>query len=332
MQVLLAAPSGLLGEALARLVEEVVPAAGITTLAADQEGALTLPDGPVGLVLIDTDNLGARAVDTVALCCSAYPGAAIVAVADPRDAETMDRILRAGATGYLPKNYSHGMMQSVLRLVLEGTRFRPVFADAKESSGAESLQELGLTPRQAEVLSLLAQGKSNDAIAKHLGISVGVVKLHINAIFKALNVQSRTEAVLIAVRYGVVSPQQFRDAEEGRFSLDWLLPHMHYARLKRDAVLFRKGEPGKELYYLQRGIVRLPDLGREMGSGDLFGEIAIFSPDHRRTSTAVCATEVDIFSLDAEQVRRIYASNPQFALYLIYLIARRLMADRARPG
>jgi CRP-like cAMP-binding protein len=69
-----------------------------------------------------------------------------------------------------------------------------------------------------------------------------------------------------------------------------------------------------------------------MGSGDLFGEIAIFSPDHRRTSTAVCATEVDIFSLDAEQVRRIYASNPQFALYLIYLIARRLMADRARPG
>jgi DNA-binding NarL/FixJ family response regulator len=329
MKVLLAAPSGLLGEALARLAGDVVPGAGVTTLAADQEGGLTLPEGPVGLVLIDIDNLAARAVETVALCSAAYPDAAIVAVADPRDAETMDRILRAGATGYLPKNYSQAMMLSVLRLVLEGTKYRPVLAETKESS-AESLQELGLTPRQAEVLSLLAQGKSNEAIAKHLGISVGVVKLHINAIFKALNVQSRTEAVLIAVRYGVVSPQQFRDAEEGKFSLDWLLPHMHYARLKRDSVLFRKGDPGKDLYYLQRGVVRLVDLGREMGSGDLFGEIAIFSPDHRRTSTAVCATEVDIFSLDAEQVRRIYASNPQFALYLIYLIARRLLADRER--
>lgn len=332
MKVLLAAPSGLLGEALARLVGEVVPEAEIITLPADDAGGMALPQGPVGLVLIDTDSLAERASEAVALCASTYPGAPIVAVADPKDAEAMDRILRAGATGYLPKNYSHAMMQSVLRLVLEGTKYRPVLPDATDASGVTSLEELGLTPRQAEVLSLLAQGKSNEAISKQLGISVGVVKLHLNAIFKTLNVQSRTEALLIAVRYGVVSPQQLRDAEEGKFSLDWLLPHMHHSRLKRDSVLFRKGDAGKELYYLQRGTVRLVELGTEMGAGELFGEIAIFSTEHRRTSTAVCATEADVFSLDADQVRRIYSSNPQFALYLVYLIARRLMADLVRPG
>ncbi|MGH8631624.1 MAG: LuxR C-terminal-related transcriptional regulator [Burkholderiales bacterium] len=332
MNVLLAAPSGLLGEALVRLISEVVPDARIISLAATKAGAAALPDDPVGLVLIDTDNLAEDAPEAIGLYASTYPSAPIVAVADPKDAESMDRILRAGATGYLPKNYSHAMMQSVLRLVLEGTKYRPVLPDSKNASSAASLEDLGLTPRQAEVLSLLAQGKSNEAIAKQLGISVGVVKLHINAIFKALNVQSRTEAVLIAVRYGVVSPQQLRDAEEGKFSLNWLLPHMQHHRLKRDSVLFQKGDPGKDLYYLQRGQVRLADLGTEMGAGELFGEIAIFSPDHRRTSTAVCVTEVDVFSLDAEQARRIYASNPQFALYLVYLIARRLMADRVRPG
>jgi DNA-binding NarL/FixJ family response regulator len=332
MNVLLVTPSGLLGEALARLVGEVVPGAAIQTLAVDDAGGMALPKGPVGLVLIDIDNLGERAHEAVALCASTYSGAPIVAVADPKDAESMDQILRAGATGYLPKNYSHDMMQSVLRLVLEGTKYRPVLPDAMDSSAAKSLQDLGLTPRQAEVLSLLAQGKSNEAIAKHLGISVGVGKLHLNAIYKALNVQSRTEAALIAVRYGVVSPQQLRDAEEGKFSLDWLLPHMHHNRLKRDTVLFRKGDAGKDLYYLQRGTVKLVELGTAMGAGDLFGEIAIFSPDHRRTSTAICTTEADVFSLDAEQVRRIYASNPQFALYLVYLIARRLMADRVRPS
>lgn len=332
MNVLLAAPSGLLAEALARLVGEVVPDARITTLATTNSIAANLPDGPVGLVLIDTDSLSEDAADAIGLYASTYPGAPIVAVADPKDAESVDGILRAGATGYLPKNYSHAMMQSVLRLVLEGTKYRPVLPDSRSSSGPAHLEDLGLTPRQAEVLSLLAQGKSNEAIAKQLGISVGVVKLHVNAIFKALNVQSRTEAVLIAVRYGVVSLQQLRDAEEGKFSLDWLLPHMQHQRLKRNSVLFRKGDPGKDLYYLQRGTVKLADLGTEMGAGELFGEIAIFSPDHRRTSTAVCATEVDVFSLDADQARRIYASNPQFALYLVYLIARRLMADRVRPG
>jgi DNA-binding NarL/FixJ family response regulator len=332
MKVLVAAPPGLLGEALERMVGELLPGAQVARLSIDAPSSPELPEYGIGLVLIDVDWLAERAVSFIAHCAKEYPKARIVAVAEPGDAASMDEVLRAGATGYLPKNYSHSMMQAVLRLVLEGATYRPVPTEPDSGSKGRDLSELGLTPRQTEVLSLLAQGKSNEVIAKQLGISVGVVKLHDNAIFKALNVQSRTEAALVAVRYGVVSPQQLRDAEDGKFSLDWLLPHMHHQKLKRDATVFHKGDAGSVLYYLQRGKVRLVELDKELGPGELFGEISIFSPDHRRTSTAVCVTDADVFSLDAEQVRRIYASNPQFALYLVYLIARRLMADRARTA
>ncbi|HEX7951648.1 MAG TPA: cyclic nucleotide-binding protein, partial [Burkholderiales bacterium] len=61
-----------------------------------------------------------------------------------------------------------------------------------------------------------------------------------------------------------------------------------------------------------------------------FGEIGIFSADHKRTATAICATDVDIFTLTSDQVKRLYLLNPQFALYVVHQIAERLMADQTR--
>ena len=59
----------------------------------------------------------------------------------------------------------------------------------------------GLTPRQAEVLRLLAQGLPNKSIANALGVSEGTVKVHLIAVFRTLNVRNRTAAVLAAQRY-----------------------------------------------------------------------------------------------------------------------------------
>ena len=108
-----------------------------------------------------------------------------------------------------------------------------------------------MSDRQIEVLSLAAQGKSNLAIAKQLGIAEGTVKLHMSAIFKALNVQNRSEAVLLASRLQSVNFRQVKEAEGGAMDLDWLLPHMTHRRLPRDTIVFRKGDAGEELLYLQ---------------------------------------------------------------------------------
>ena len=258
----------------------------------------------------------------------------------------VESVLEAGALGYLPKSFSETVILGVLRLILGRARSADEMVqpgqDAITSSSvslpptstqtdsAEAGLDLGLTDRQIDVLALAAEGKSNQSIAKQLGIEEGTVKLHMTAIFKVLKVQNRSEAVLLASRFKSVNFRQIKEAEDGRLDLDWLLAHMTHEHLVPDTVLFKQGDAGRDLYYLQRGSIRLPEIGVELTSGAMFGEIGIFSPTHKRTCTAVCATDVDLFTLTSDQVKRLYLLNPQFALYVVHLIAKRLMADRSR--
>jgi CRP-like cAMP-binding protein len=67
-----------------------------------------------------------------------------------------------------------------------------------------------------------------------------------------------------------------------------------------------------------------------MGAGTVLGEIGLFSPEHRRTSTVVCKTDCEMRTVSAGDAIRLYYQEPEFALYLIQLIASRLQADKAR--
>ena len=88
---------------------------------------------------------------------------------------------------------------------------------------------------------------------------------------------------------------------------------------------------GGELFYVQRGTVHLDEIGEDMGPGDIFGEIGVFSPERARTSTARCKTDVDVFCLDAEKAKQVYVEAPHFALRIATLLAQRLVAERANP-
>ena len=190
--------------------------------------------------------------------------------------------------------------------------------------------ELGLTRRQTDVLELLSEGKSNPAIAKKLGISVGVVKIHMTAIMKALRVQNRAEAGLLANRLKSINMRQVRQAEGGKLDLDWLTGDMTHQRVPKGKVLFRMGDSGGELYYLQRGKISLQEINSEMSDGTMFGEIGVFSPAHKRTCSAICASDVDLFMLTADQAKRLFLLRPQFALFIFHLMVARLMNDRSR--
>ena len=93
-------------------------------------------------------------------------------------------------------------------------------------------------------------------------------------------------------------------------------------------VLFRKGDPGNRLYYVQTGCIDLPEIGARMKPGELFGEIGIFAREHRRTSSALCASPVDLFVITSERAKLLCLENPLFAVHLIGLIADRLTAER----
>ena len=122
--------------------------------------------------------------------------------------------LRNGAQGYLLKDMEPDELVSALRDIVKGKNViaqgltdvlaRVVQGEpAVEDNTPASTPFSELTPREMEILCLLADGQSNKIIARNLGISDGTVKLHVKAILRKLNVHSRVEAAVIAVEQGL---------------------------------------------------------------------------------------------------------------------------------
>jgi len=293
------------------------------------------------LVLIDLDAIdgaGSAVVEALAL---RHPRTPIVALSDCLDHKSIDRALEAGAAGYLPKTYPEPLVEGVLRLVIGGKGYRPEGRrpapaqrgrPRKQAGNGErsASDEYGLTDRETEVLAQIARGCTNLETGKRLGMKETTVKRHVYNIFGKLNVQNRAEAALVGARLAEVQHQQMQEAEHGRLNLSWLQAEMSHRRLRKGQTIFRIGDVGNALYYLQRGSVHLPEIGTTVQPGEVFGEIGIFTPEHKRTCSAVCEADSELFSLSSEQVKRIHFANPQFAFFILHLIATRLMADRKR--
>lgn len=157
---------------------------------------------------------------------STYPALPVVVVSASDRASDVIRAIDLGAMGYVPKKSSNDELQEALRVVMAGGLYVPPsmlglpfafrrapgepaptdldgdvaplgeHARAEPHQQVPSLESLGLTPRQAEVMSLLLQGLPNKLIARQLNLSVETVKDHVAAVLRALNVSSRTQAVL----------------------------------------------------------------------------------------------------------------------------------------
>lgn len=138
--------------------------------------------------------------------------APIVMLTTSDDERDLVEALRNGARGYLLKDMEPDDLVNALRSIVDGdTVVAPNLAQvlARVVQGKGQLPESekspfdGLTPRESEILGLLAEGQSNKVIARNLGISDGTVKLHVKAILRKLSVHSRVEAAVMAVEYGL---------------------------------------------------------------------------------------------------------------------------------
>ena len=110
----------------------------------------------------------------------------------------------------------------------------------------------------------------------------------------------------------------------------WLRPYMKSSRRQAGEVLFRRGDPAEHLYILVEGRVDFPEVNGSIAPGEIFGEIAFFSPDKKRTLTACCGEDCVLLSIDQSTVRQLYYQNPSFGFQIVGLIAGRLSADVAR--
>lgn len=134
-------------------------------------------------------------------------GARIAVFSDRDNPSFIREMMDMGVRGFLPKVLGVKLVLNALSLIEMGGRYVPDallasrvegFAEAPEAFMHNSQDKL--TPRQNEVLIELGKGRSNQEIARELGISVATVKLHVNAILQSLGVRNRTEAAIIALR------------------------------------------------------------------------------------------------------------------------------------
>ena len=133
-----------------------------------------------------------------------FPDARVIVLTTYGGDEDIHRALDAGAMGYLVKDMVAGDIVGIIRMVRAGRRGIPQPIAAKL---AEHTPRIPLTPRETEVLELVAKGLSNGEVAGRIGRTEGTVKVHLKNILQKLGANDRTEAVTTALRRGFIRLQ-----------------------------------------------------------------------------------------------------------------------------
>jgi two-component system nitrate/nitrite response regulator NarL len=192
-------------------LESILERRGVTVVAslADGEEGIRLtekmrPD----IVLLDLRMPLISGTDVLQKICDKNIGIPVVILTTSNEETDLINCLRNGAQGYLLKDMDPDELVTALHDVLRGkTTVAPeltnvlakVVQQGDTSTEDKSSTFAELTPREHEILCLLAEGQSNKVIARNLGITDGTVKLHVKAILRKLDIHSRVEAAVIAV-------------------------------------------------------------------------------------------------------------------------------------
>lgn len=140
-------------------------------------------------------------IDALIAIRGEFPKAQIVMLTMIEGDVEIQRALKAGASAYILKNMSSKDLIKTIRAVHAGKKYIPAEIAMRL---AEHLGFKDLTPRELEVLELVADGSRNQDIAKKLFIAEETVKMHVISIMQKLDAESRTQAVSIALRRGII--------------------------------------------------------------------------------------------------------------------------------
>ena len=208
IRVLLADDQRVLREGLAMLVG-LLPDIEVVGTAGDGEEAVRLAVARAAdVVLMDLRMPRCDGVEATQRLAEARPAARVIALTTYADEPTVMRALRAGARGYLTKDAGaeeiHRAILAVARgdAALDPAVQAHLVAAVADGAEAAALPD-GLTPREAEVLTLIAGGLSNAQIAERLVVSPATVKSHVNRVFAKAGVRDRAQAVTYAYRNGL---------------------------------------------------------------------------------------------------------------------------------
>ncbi|MFA5825860.1 MAG: response regulator transcription factor [Gallionellaceae bacterium] len=171
------------------------------------------------LALLDLHMPGSEGVKSIQEFHKSNPSIPLVVVSGSDQREDIEKVMEYGAMGFISKMSSSKMMLSALRMVLDGGVYLPPQLLQQAMAGMDQgggngdkrtarQNKSGLTTRQMQTLQLLAEGLSNKEISERMNLAEGTVKIHTAAVYQALRVNSRLEAVSAARRLGFLPPTE----------------------------------------------------------------------------------------------------------------------------
>ena len=188
---------------------KLLPGVEVVAAASDGEEAVRLvaehnPD----VLLVDLRMPRCDGVGATRRVRADHPGTEVVVLTTYSDDESVLSALRAGARGFLTKDADAESIGRALQAAAAGQSILDADVQRRLIEGATAprpadLAVTGLTPREIEVLRLIADGLSNTEIARHLVVSEATVKTHVNHLFAKANLRDRAQAVAYAYRLGL---------------------------------------------------------------------------------------------------------------------------------
>ena len=197
-------------------IREVLHQAGDIRVVAEAEDGQAarrlIREKQPNVLVLDIRLPAASGIELARWARTAYPDIAILILSAYDDAPFVEAALQAGVNGYILKTASPEVIVESIRDVYRGksafdSEVTRKAMDYIAGGSGSAAQTAALTERELEILSLVSKGETNGVIGAHLGISGRTVQGHLARIFRKLHVNTRTEAVMRAVAFGLITPE-----------------------------------------------------------------------------------------------------------------------------
>lgn len=211
IRILLAEDHGLVRAGIRALLEKL-PDIDVVAEASNGIDTLQLIDTlQPDVVLLDIGMQGLNGLEVVASATGRYPQLKVIMLSMHTNEEYVWQALRSGASGYLVKDAGTSELAVAVRAVVRGEIYlspavsKYVVAGYIQHTGSETEPDDGITPRQREILKLIAEGAATKEIAQRLGISVKTVETHRTQLMERLKIYDVAGLVRYAIRLGLIS-------------------------------------------------------------------------------------------------------------------------------
>jgi hypothetical protein len=118
--------------------------------------------------------------------------------------------------------------------------------------------------------------------------------------------------------------QQIEAATKGDANMDWVKPFSSVQNVRAGEVLFRQGDPAREMFFVVSGRLWVKERRVAIEAGEVFGELGLLDSDQARTATVECMESGQLLRISYDQVKQLYVQDPKFGFYFLHLVSKRL--------